>query len=534
MKCQWGLLFVGVAIAQAASLERNVGSGRAAQVHLPKISTVATNASQAIDRRLASFSFELSFLPTFAGNKSHPNVLTRELMKRLEERTGVGPDVRPGGISVDSSVFDPHAPALVLDESPTGGIYKSTFGPAFFDFLDVFPKSTRVLWSVNLGNNTIGFAQAGIKAAIKYIGWDRLFAFELGNEADHYAGGSRPSGWSSADYTAQFIGWTSFLTRNLSLPHHIFLAGGFAEDPTSAAPMTTVSIIKDGVDTTGVIKLFAQHTYQYSTCDPARNAIATLAHLVNHRNITAYLDLWKPQIAAAHKAGKEFIVASDLEYSSVSCSGKQNVTDTFGQALWLADTILYGGTINIARMHLHQGATLVFQSSQQANSPGFSWYDLWYPVESDRYGAARASPSFVAYLLVTEAVGRSGLARFSLIDVPEHPDLAVYAIWDPAVRKTGIARLAVLNVAVRNETTSGEDAAGMAVTLDLSPYVQKGKQATAKRMQAPGLDSKDSTRVTWAGQSYANGTAAGEEVVEKLKDGKITVEGSEGVLVFFA
>lgn len=26
------------------------------------------------------------------------------------------------------------------------------------------------------------------------------------------------------------------------------------------------------------------------------------------------------------------------EYSSVSCSGKENVTDTFGQALWLADS----------------------------------------------------------------------------------------------------------------------------------------------------------------------------------------------------
>ncbi|CDO69226.1 Glycoside Hydrolase Family 79 protein [Trametes cinnabarina] len=528
MKCQWGLLLAGFAIAQAASVERDVGSAGAAQVRLPKISTLATNASQVIDRRLASFSFELSFLPTFAGNKTHPNVLTRELMKRLEERTGVGPDVRPGGITVDSSVFDPDAPALVLDESATGGIYNTTFGPAFFEFLDVFPKSTRVLWSVNLRNNTIGFAQAGIKAAIKYIDWDRLFAFE----PDHYGGGSRPSGWSSADYTSQFL--TLFLTRNLSLPHHVFLAGAFAEDPTSAAPMTTVSIIEDGVDTTGVVKLFGQHTYhnRYSTCDPARNAIATLSNLVNHRNITvSVLDLWKPQIATAHKAGKEFIVG---EYSSVSCSGKQNVTDTYGQALWLADTILYGGTINIARMHLHQGATLVFQSSQQANSPGFSWYDLWYPVEGDRYGAARASPSFVAYLLVTEAVGRSGRARFSLIDVPEHPDLAVYAIWDPAVRTSGVARLAVLYVAVRNETTSGEDPAGMAVTLDLSPYVQKGKQVTAKRMQAPGLDSKDSTRVTWAGQSYANGTAAGEEVVEKLKDGKITVGGSEGVLVFFA
>ncbi|PSR75566.1 hypothetical protein PHLCEN_2v9046 [Hermanssonia centrifuga] len=104
--------------------------------------------------------------------------------------------------------------------------------------------------------------------------------------------------------------------------------------------------------------------YQYSTCDPVRNAIATLPNLVNHQNVTAYLDLWKPQIAAAKSRGKEFVVG---EFSSVSCSGKENVTDTFGQALWLADTILYGGFLNISRMYLHQGATLVFQSSDQAN-----------------------------------------------------------------------------------------------------------------------------------------------------------------------
>ena len=50
--------------------------------------------------------------------------------------------------------------------------------------------------------------------------------------------------------------------------------------------MTTVDIVNEGVDSTGAVGLFAQHTYQYSTCDPVRNAIATLPNLVNHQNIT--------------------------------------------------------------------------------------------------------------------------------------------------------------------------------------------------------------------------------------------------------
>jgi hypothetical protein len=74
--------------------------------------------------------------------------------------------------------------------------------------------------------------------------------------------------------------------RNLSISAHSFIAGGFAEDPTSSAPMTTVSIIDEGIESSNAVKLYAQHTYQYSTCDPPRNAIATLPHLVDHQNIT--------------------------------------------------------------------------------------------------------------------------------------------------------------------------------------------------------------------------------------------------------
>ncbi|CAE6425869.1 unnamed protein product [Rhizoctonia solani] len=505
------------------------GAAAAANVSLPAIpASPPSTASQILDRRLASFSIEFSYLPSFGGNKSHPNELTRNLMNRLVERTGLGPDIRPGGITVDSSVFDPNAPALDLSLSPSQGIWRTTYGPAYFESYLVFPKTSRFILDVNLGNDSLAIAQGQIEAGIKYLGWDRIFAIQLGNEPDHYIY-SRP-GWTSAAFTAKFLNWTSALTKSLNLPARIFQANGFAEDPTSSAPMTTVSTINEGIDKTGVIKLFDQHTYQYSTCDPARNAKATLEALVNHNNITAYLDLWKPQIAAARGVGKEFVIG---EYSSISCSGKQNVSDTFGQAMWLADTILYGASLNISRLYMHQGATLVLQSSQQANSPGFSWYDLWYPVPSERYGTARASPSYVAYLLITEAVGKSGRSRLALIRDPSLPStLAVYAIWDPSVRTDGIARMVILNMSLRREGVAADEA--LAVTVDVSKYLRGGRtSAKVKRMRSPGVESKDSDRVTWAGQSYSAGVPVGNEVVEQLSSGKVNVRGSEGVLITF-
>ncbi|KAA1467457.1 hypothetical protein DENSPDRAFT_832510 [Dentipellis sp. KUC8613] len=491
-----------------------------------EISSSPVNASQILDRALASFSIEYGYLPSFGGNNTHPNELTKSLMQRLVERTGVGPDVRPGGITIDSSEYNPDGPALTLAESASGGIYNSTFGPALYESLNVFPNSSKFIVSVNLGNDTIKLARDEIAAAIQHLGWDRIRALELGNEPDHYAGGQRPAAWSSSDYTAQFVGWTTVLMRNLSLPKGIFQAGSFADDPPTGS-MTTEDIINEGAGDTGAVEVYSQHMYQFSTCDPVRDAIATLPHLVNHTNITSYVDFWKPQVAAARSVGKDLVIG---EYSSVSCSGKENVTDTYGQALWLADTILYSASINITRMYMHQGATLVLQSGTQANAPGFSWYDLWYPVDSDRYGTARASPSFVAYLLITEAVGSSGHSQLALIATPANPQIAMYAIWDNGK----LSRVAILNLANRYVSTSVDDAENLAVTVDISKYVSGSKvgKVQVKRMTAPGIDSKDSDTATWAGQSYTNGTASGKDVVEGLDRGEVKVGGSEGVLVF--
>jgi len=75
-----------------------------------------------------------------------------------------------------------------------------------------------------------------------------LIWLSVGNEADHYSWGStRPSTWASADYTSQFVGWTQYLNRNLSIPQRVWVAGGFAEDPNGNEPMSTKSIIREGV-----------------------------------------------------------------------------------------------------------------------------------------------------------------------------------------------------------------------------------------------------------------------------------------------
>lgn len=84
----------------SAFLSLAILANAAQNLELPAISAEPKDASQPLDPRLASFSIEFSYMTAFGGNKSAPNVLTKELMQRLVERTGVGPDIRPGGITM--------------------------------------------------------------------------------------------------------------------------------------------------------------------------------------------------------------------------------------------------------------------------------------------------------------------------------------------------------------------------------------------------------------------------------------------------
>jgi hypothetical protein len=74
-------------------------------------------------------------------------------------------------------------------------------GPAYFESYLVFPNTSRFILDVNLGNNSVAIAQNQIEAGFKYLGKDRIFAIQLGNEPDHYG----RAGWSSAAFTATFL-----------------------------------------------------------------------------------------------------------------------------------------------------------------------------------------------------------------------------------------------------------------------------------------------------------------------------------------
>ncbi|KAJ6525730.1 hypothetical protein B0H19DRAFT_589203 [Mycena capillaripes] len=513
---------------------------RGAQAHVLHVPpTAPPTASRALDPALTSLSFDPAFWVEFWGNETHPNEFSMRMIKNIAERTGAYPIIRPGGVTQDSSLFDPAggSPTRATDNA-TGAIYRTTWGPAFYQSFSAFPKGTRFTVPLNFGNDSFGIASEQAAAAVEYIHnrEERIWAFELGNEAGNYKATQRDlSTWGPAAYVVEWKNWTSAINAALPAPLRArWWAGSDGITPAAVTvALQTEDLIARGIDDPPIVREFSQHMYAYSACKPASAAVATVPNIHNHTNITAFVGLLGPKVVAARNAGSDLVVG---EFNSVSCSGKENVTDIFGQALWVIDTTLTAAALNVSRVHIHQGATLVSQSNSQINvpgangTPGFSTYDLWYPVDSPLRGRRRANPSYVSQLFIAETVGRSRTSRLVALSPPDgaSPGLfAAYAVYDRGVP----ARIAVINWDTFNTTMGEAGVKATSVSLDISALVRR-KKATLKRLTAPGSDEKDADFVTWGGQAWTNGTAVGKNVTEAVHDGKITVRGSEAVLVF--
>lgn len=478
-----------------------------------------------------SFSFEPAFWVEFFGNATSPNAFTFNALSTLAAH-GLRPRIRPGGITMDSMIFSADAGDPVRTTNPSGGVYRTTVGPAYYESWSNFPNGTEFVSTLNFGNDSLDIATGLAAASVRYQR-DKISYFELGNEPTNYP----PSRWanSTRNYIAQWQDWTAAVdtaTRNASAGLWWASSATTDETPLHVRPADLIPL---GIDSTHQVAQYSIHSYAFATCDPARAALATTRNLLNHSGLATYADTEiSPSAHAALAAGSRWIVG---EFNSIACSGNPGVSDTFAQALWEVDTGLIYAVRNASATYLHQGATLVFQSNQQTNSagddgtPGFSTYDMLYPVASSKRGPQRTLPGFVGMVFLAEAFAVEG-TRIVAVDPPRglSPDhFSGYAFY----HGERLTKLALINMTPYYANSTSDFTA----CFDLGRLTggrRRRQKAFVKRMTAPHVDEQDSTKVTWAGQSFSAGTASGDAVVEGVgKDGLVSVRGSEAVLVFF-
>ncbi|KAF2152162.1 glycoside hydrolase family 79 protein [Myriangium duriaei CBS 260.36] len=486
-------------------------------------------ASSPLDNTFASLSIEPAYWYEYFGNFTDPNRFTFDLLDRISEHGG-RPNIRPGGITMDSMLSDPSAGDPVRTTDAKGGVYRLTVGPNYYRSWGNFPNQTKFISTLNLGNNSLAIAEGLALASGEYAG-PRILSFELGNEPTNYPS----SRWdnSTAAYVEQWQNWTSQIDATVDATGHLPNLGSqrwFASSATTddtPLHVQPVNLIPAGIDSRDQVSYYSIHSYPFSTCDPTRAALATIEGILNHTELVEYaVNEIYPSAKAALQSGSKWVIG---EFNSISCSGKPNVSDTFAQALWTIDSDLIYASLNASNVYLHQGATLAFQSNDQTNTagpngtPGFSTYSIVYPRDSALRGSARALPSFLSQLFMGE-VFASNDTRVRRLEAPsgvEDESFAAYGLYNDSQ----IKKLAIVNMKPYYANSTSDHS----VTVDISSI---GGTAWVKRLTAPHVDEQNSTCTTWAGQSFPLGIPIGEQSIE-VANRSVTVRGSEAVLVFF-
>jgi hypothetical protein len=107
------------------------------------------DATLPLNPALASFSIETAFFEEYIGNQTIPNNLSRNLFENLKERTGVPAEVRIGGITADSTFWDPNQEAALYNFiDSTGALRNTTLGPQFWNSVKLLPEGTKIVMTL--------------------------------------------------------------------------------------------------------------------------------------------------------------------------------------------------------------------------------------------------------------------------------------------------------------------------------------------------------------------------------------------------
>ena len=98
---------------------------------------------------LASFSIETAFFEEYLGNTSYPNTLSINLFQNIKDRTGIAPQIRIGGITADSTTWNPNQDVALYNYiNASGALINTTLGPQFWNSVKLLPEGTQIVMTL--------------------------------------------------------------------------------------------------------------------------------------------------------------------------------------------------------------------------------------------------------------------------------------------------------------------------------------------------------------------------------------------------
>ncbi|KAF2200027.1 hypothetical protein GQ43DRAFT_441953 [Delitschia confertaspora ATCC 74209] len=497
---------------------------------IPIKATPAGAAGPVLDS-FVTFSIELAFFPDFAGNKSHPNTFSDNLLNNLKDLQGTKPYIRVGGNTQDYALYDANL------TTATRGVYIPSIsldyprqlwiGPSFFESYNTWP-GTKFIHGFNLainGSTAITSTESIVPLACKALSNDNFLYWEMGNEPDLFKtsaqGIMRPKSWNEKDFAREWTGWVERVKKVVwekcgeewqDEEKFKWIAPSFAGTTNS---LDAVKSWQAGLNKSKDIALFSSHNYIGGATQPG----VTLANtLLNHtKTMLSVRDHTKEQ-----KALKS--VGMNLPYilgetNSLYNQGKPGLSNSFGAALWGLDFNLYCAATDIKRVHMHMGSNFRYAS--------------WQPVETNRTTMGTKAPYYgniaVAASLGGSAEGDVRVQHVSLEKVTE----AAYAVYKGEVlRRVVVVNMVQYNTSSTNPSTSTSTTATRGeetYTFSLPPSC--AGRGVVQRLMANGSDAV--TGITFNGYSYNYeldngkpvllGNVTRDEAVPVKRDGELEV-----------
>ncbi|CAO3659552.1 unnamed protein product [Umbelopsis vinacea] len=464
-------------------------------------------------------SLEFQSLEYYAGELGHPNIFTHNVIENIVQRVGVPPAMRIGGNTQDRTYFDSSVDIAVrlpagTASNPNPKQMEIFVGPKFFKLSANLPPNTLVTYGVNLKFNNLTDAVDEAKALFNAFphgkqGSVKLELLEIGNEPDFYFDG--------VDSYAQ--SWTQF-AQNISqavnlTPGHgpAFQTGDFAGHSSSNFSITR--LLNTGIlsGATGTrISTVSQHMYE------GDGATGTISTLLDKSLVRSKLATFKSDIAYANSKGLRYILG---ETNSFYNGGATNASNTGATAVWATDYSLQAATLNISRTYYHNNIAQGYQSYYPAV------YNIFEPVGNVVIGnitttRPQIQPQYHAFLIVAEAIGRTGKSRIAELSVASD-HISAYGIWESGK----LVRIVVINLQPWTYSSTGT----RPVTTIQLQELANHQRATYKTLYVPYADIAQG--LTWAGQSYAtaSGFPSGKVVEQNIKNGQLDISATSVVLI---
>lgn len=363
-------------------------------------------------------------------------------------------------------------------------------GPTFFEAADRFPTGTPITWGLNLAYNDDDYIDRIVTMAQQVI--DRctnvdITAFEIGNEPDLYYASSkfRDSTWSGAVYTQEWLSRAEAIYQQVLEPKglvsNFFEAG--ATSHTSGTTFAISQLVTDGITAvangSSYVSLWTQHDYTYffsvATYDLTLDAVMDFTLVQNQ-----FLAQAEDQLTQSNDTSYGYALR---EMGWVGPAGAENVTDTFGGALYTLNFLLYAASLNMSGVNFHM-------------TEG-SFTSAWQPITLNGV-APYPRPLYYGHAAFNQIIGPTCTAQVSEYTLPSLPSgyegyLTAYSIFQAGT----LSSVAILNGKMANSTET--DIANLTVSLTL-PSSMAGKTVHLAYLTNDGIDSKYNT--TWNGISY--------------------------------